>query len=179
MRPIPSLVLALTMPLVMSQVGADDFSTRVPMHEKSAQTFYVPGDIKGYGAVELMVDTGSGYTTINEATLAELKRHGGARYLRQLVGVLADGSETEVPVYAIEHMSIGGNCWLRDVEVAVFPGTSRQILGLSALRKAAPFIFSVDPPALVLSRCATASVAEITSDRTSAPAVRAIAASSR
>jgi hypothetical protein len=72
-----------------------------------------------------------------------------------LQGVLADGSELEVPVYAITRVGIGGSCWLHDVEAAVFPGTSRQILGLSALRKASPFIFSVTPPALVLSRCRT------------------------
>jgi hypothetical protein len=39
------------------------------------------------------------------------------------------------------------------VEAAVFPGKTRQILGLSALKKAAPFIFSMDPPNLVLSNC--------------------------
>jgi hypothetical protein len=36
----------------------------------------------------------------------------------------------------------------------VFPARTRQILGLSALNKAAPFTFSVDPPSLVLSNCA-------------------------
>jgi len=134
-------------------LGADDFGIRVAMQEKSAATFYVDGEIGGYGAVELMVDTGSGYMTINEETLAVLKRSDGARYVKELQGVLADGTEMRVPVYAIARLRIGADCWLRDVEAAVFPGAARQILGLSALRRAAPFIFSVDPPSLTLSRC--------------------------
>ena len=36
----------------------------------------------------------------------------------------------------------------------MFPGKTRQILGLSALRQAAPFIFSLNPPELVLSKIA-------------------------
>ena len=134
---------------------AEDFANRITMEEKSAATFYVSAQLVGYGTVELMVDTGSGYMTINEVTLDALKREGTARYVKQLQGVLADGSELEVPVYAIARVGIGGSCWLHDVEAAVFPGASRQILGLSALRKAAPFIFSVEPPELVLSRCGT------------------------
>lgn len=130
-----------------------DAKTRVAMTEKSAATFYVSSNIAGFGSTELMVDTGSGYVAINEVTLAALQDSGHARYLRQLHGILADGTEMKVPVYLISGMSIGQQCWLPDVEVAVFPGNSRQILGLSALRKAAPFVFSVDPPELSLSQC--------------------------
>ena len=145
-----ALLLLTTLP-----VHATDFGTRVPMKEKAAETFYVPAHIEGFGDTEFMVDTGSGYVTINEQTLALIKKRGIARYVKSLQGVLADGSEINVPVYTIKRLQIGGSCWLHEVEAAVFPGTSRQILGLSALRKAAPFIFSVDPPELALSHCAS------------------------
>ncbi|MBK1632581.1 hypothetical protein CKO31_17900 [Thiohalocapsa halophila] len=154
-------VLALLLPYCLGgvalavDVDPDDFRYRIDMQQKSAATFYVSGEIHGYGPLELMVDTGSGYMTINEETLAVLQHRNAARYVKQLRGVLADGSELTVPVYAIARMRIGTQCWLEDVEAAVFPGSARQILGLSALRRAAPFIFSVDPPALLLSRCAT------------------------
>ncbi len=148
-----ALLLTVILLLGLSQAYGEESQIRVAMLEKSAATFYVPGAIDGYGPVELMVDTGSGYMTINEGTLEVLKRKGAARYLKQLQGVLADGSELVVPVYTIERMSIGANCWLTNVEAAVFPGTARQILGLSALRKVAPFVFSIDPPGLMLSRC--------------------------
>ncbi len=133
---------------------AAEAQTRVAMTQYPADTFYVAANIAGFGATELMVDTGSGYVAINEVTLAALERSGHARYLKQLLGVLADGTEMKVPVYVISGMSIGQQCWLSDIEAAVFPGSSRQILGLSALRKTAPFVFSVDPPELLLSQCA-------------------------
>jgi predicted aspartyl protease len=109
-----------------------------------------------------MVDTGSGYMTINEETLAILLREERAQYVKELAGILANGNRIVVPVYAISEINIGGECRLENVEAAVFPGRTRAILGLSALTKAAPFIFSVDPPELVLSNCTTAGTSEVT-----------------
>lgn len=134
-------------------VEAAEFDTSVPMRTAGTATYYVGGYMEGVGDVDFMVDTGSGYVTINEETLAALQKENRVRYVRKLRGVMADGSELTVPVYRIETLSIGGLCHLNDVEAAVFPGKTRQILGLSALKKAAPFIFSFDPPNLVLSNC--------------------------
>lgn len=139
--------------LVWSAVQAAEFDTSVPMRHGGAATYYVAGHLEGVGEADFMVDTGSGYLTINEQTLAALQKEKRAHYVRMLRGVLADGSELVVPVYRLEALSIGGRCLLSDVEAAVFPGATRQILGLSALKKAAPFIFSFDPPNLVLSNC--------------------------
>jgi predicted aspartyl protease len=133
--------------------SAEDFDTTVHMRATTSTTFYVEGRISGLGSVDLMVDTGSGYTTINEEMLARLKNIGSVRYVREMRGRLANGSEIDVPVYAIEALSVGGGCWLRDVEAAVFPGSTRAILGLNALQRTAPFIFSFEPPRLVLSNC--------------------------
>lgn len=134
----------------------DDFDTAIPMRDGGASTYYVKGHLAGVGTVSFMVDTGSGYLTINEQTLAKLQHIRKAHYLRNLRGVLADGSELIVPVYALSQLTIGDNCVVHNVEAAVFPGRTRQILGLSALRKAGPFIFSFDPPRLVLSNCSSA-----------------------
>ncbi len=161
MRVMPNLIFSLALSVGAGSAWGDDFMIRVAMQEKSAATFYVPGEISGFGPVNLMVDTGSGYMTINEETLAVLMQRRAARYVKQLQGILADGSEIEVPVYSIGRMRIGGDCWLTDVEAAVFPGNARQILGLSALRKVAPFVFSVDPPGLSLSRCGSASASAL------------------
>ena len=138
---------------------AGEFDTDIPMRDKGAATYYVDGDIHGAGPVDLMVDTGSGYMTINEETLGMLQTSGDATYVKDLSGVLADGSTITVPVYRITQLRIGPSCVLRDVEAAVFPGKTRQILGMSALRQTAPFIFSMDPPKLVLRNC-TKSVAQ-------------------
>lgn len=139
---------------------AADFDTHVPMRDKGAATYYVDGEIHGLGRVDFMVDTGSGFMTINEETLAALRRSGDAVYVRDLSGILADGTTKRVPVYRLTQISIGPACTLRDVEAAVFPGKTRQILGLSALRQAAPFIFSLDPPKLVLSNCTASPMAK-------------------
>ncbi len=125
----------------------------VPMTIHGAATYYVKADIHGLGQVDLMVDTGSGFSTINEHSLAILKQKGMVRYKKDLVGILANGRKMKVAVYTIASMNIGESCFLKDVDAAVFPGKTRQILGLSALSKAAPFIFSVQPPELVLSQC--------------------------
>ena len=120
-------------------------------------TYYVEGEIGGVGPIDMLVDTGSGYLTINQAALDDLLKRERAGFVRKLTGVLADGSELEVPVYSIDAMRIGQSCWLRDIEAAVFPGKTRFILGLSALQKAGPFIFDFDPPSLTLSGCETIS----------------------
>lgn len=133
--------------------SAAEFDSHVPMRDKGAATYYVDGEIRGLGRVDFMVDTGSGFMTINEETLAVLMRSGDAIYMRDLSGILADGTTKRVPVYRLTQVRIGPACTLRDVEAAVFPGKTRQILGLSALRQAAPFIFSMNPPKLVLSNC--------------------------
>lgn len=139
---------------LLAQSG--EFGTSIDMDGKGGATFYVPAQIAGLGGVELMVDTGSGYMTINERMLDDLKRSGQAHFARKLRGRLANGSELEVPVYTIDAVSIGESCWLDQVEAAVFPGDTRPILGMNVLRRAGPFIFSFDPPRLVLSHCAEA-----------------------
>lgn len=135
----------------MGPAVSQEFDVRVPMQEKSAATFYVSAEIDGFGNSEFMVDTGSGYMTINETTLAALVENEQAEYLKDLSGILANGDRMVVPVYRINRMAIGGTCEIRDVEAAVFPGNTRQILGLSALTRTAPFIFSTDPAELVLT----------------------------
>lgn len=127
--------------------------TTVPMSEKSLATYYVEASLGDSLGVEFMVDTGAGYTTINEETLTSLRRTGSAVYIGELVGVMADGSQRRLPVYRVKRLVLGGDCALHDIEVAVFPSDTRMLLGLSALRKASPFVFSIDPPRLSLSNC--------------------------
>lgn len=144
--------LALGLTLVSTPVVAGEFDVTVPMHDKGLATYYVNAQIADLGASEFMVDTGSGYVTINEQTLIALQERKQAQYVKQLRAVLANGTELIIPVYAISQLRIG-TCTLHNVEAAVFPARTRQILGLSALNKAAPFTFSIDPPELVLSNC--------------------------
>lgn len=128
-----------------------EFNKRVPIQSKGTAAYYIEGHIEGFGTAQLLVDTGSGYTTIDEETLAVLKKSGRAKYLKKLRGIMADGSRKILPVYLIAGINLGGECMVRDVEAAVFPARTRPILGMKTLRKVSPFIFSMDPPSLMLS----------------------------
>ena len=134
-------------------VYANDSQQYVDMYAKDTRTFYVSGRIQDSPLTELMVDTGSSYMTINEDTLAALTKSKQATYVKKVSGVLADGSHIPISIYSIARVEIGANCVISNVEAAVFPGKTRQILGLSALRKTAPFVFSIEPPRLTLSHC--------------------------
>jgi predicted aspartyl protease len=147
------LLLVIVTLLWAVALSAADFDTSIPMRCKGASTYYVEGHLAGAGSTEFMVDTGSGHLVISQNVLSVLLAQDRAHYVRDLIGVLANGKEMVVPVYSIDELIIGDRCKFTDVEAAVFPGKDRFILGLSALQKAAPFIFSLDPPTLALSNC--------------------------
>ena len=153
MTKMSATVVALAMLGIATSASAGDEITAVPMTMKGSKTFYVAGWVAGVEPTEFMVDTGSSYMTINQVTLAKLKGNAQVNHLRDLTAVLANGDEVVMPVYSIPRVVLGNSCELVDIEAVVFPGNTRQILGLSVLRKAAPFMFSVDPPELRLSNC--------------------------
>jgi predicted aspartyl protease len=124
----------------------------VPMRAISAGTFYVQAEIGGMGAVDFLVDTGSGYTVIDTRMLDTLSGSGGVSFLKNLEGTMADGSRKVVPVYRVSQLRLG-SCALQNVDVAVFEAGARPILGMHALRRMSPFTFSVDPPAIRLGSC--------------------------
>jgi predicted aspartyl protease len=151
--PHRKLLPALLGCVLPALVTGMEFGTTIPMHQKSANTWYVKGAIGGIGQVDMLVDTGASYLAIDEASLRTLLQQGLADHVKDLNGKLADGSRHRIPVYRISELTIGSNCQLRDIEAAVLPGTVRFILGLSALNQTSPFIFSTTPPMLVLSHC--------------------------
>lgn len=140
---------------------ADDrqVATQVALYDKGLTSYYVAGHIGGYGDTEFMVDTGSAYVAIGEHVVGRLADQGFATYLRTQSAVLANGGAVAIRVYRLASLRIGEHCELHDVEVAAVPGMQRQILGLSALKRAAPFTISVEPPSLALSGCQSATAA--------------------
>ena len=134
---------------------ADSNLHRVFLKSEGTNTLYVDTYIKGFGETALLVDTGSGYSTINRNTLKQLLKKGHATFIKTLEGVMANGSRSIVPLYRISAIHLGGKCTLDNIEVAVFPTGAKEILGLNALKKLSPFIFSMDPPSLMLSNCSS------------------------
>ena len=127
--------------------------TILPMQERKAQTFYIEAQLGGLGKSEFMVDTGSSYSSINEQTLTSLQDLGKATYVKDLFGILADGSKKHVQVYRLSTLTLASKCEIQDIEVAVFPGATRHILGLNTLRKMGSFEFSFAPPQLIVKQC--------------------------
>jgi len=125
----------------------------MPLVESAAKTLYVSAAVDTLDATKFMLDTGSGYTTINQKTYDALKQLQRIHFVKKILGLLADGSQRQVNIWRVDSITLNGSCKLQNIEVAVLPGTSRQILGLATLRKAAPFTISVDPPTLSLSNC--------------------------
>lgn len=146
------LICALSLPVFAGQT-----SVTVPIHTKGASTFYIKGQLGNLASADFMVDTGSGYLVINQQSLQQLKKQGQASYVKEIRGILANGKKFVVPVWRVSSFTIADQCVLHNVEAAVFPGKTRQILGLTALEKAAPFVFSFEPPQIILSHCVQAS----------------------
>lgn len=141
----------LALLLVSGVTCGDDFSHAVPMQEKGTATYFVVATIAGL-AVDLLVDTGAGYTTLNRNTIKLLRDAGAARRSGAIEAVLANGQSVELPIYTISALNLGG-CVVKNVEVAQTPPNARNLLGLSVLRETAPFSFSLEPAELRLSHC--------------------------
>lgn len=151
-------LLSTLLVVMLSNAAAAAELQPVSMRAHSAGTFYIEGAIRGYGNLEFLVDTGSSFPVISADMLEVLQNNNAAEYVRELGGTMADGSRRVVPVYRLGEIRLGENCWLQDVEVAVFPAGSRPILGMSTLSRLAPFTFSANPPELGLSRCGARTV---------------------
>jgi clan AA aspartic protease (TIGR02281 family) len=138
--------------LTVAEMPLSDFMS-VDIQERNTGTFYIAGAIEGVGDLDMLVDTGSSYVVINDTMLEMLKTAGRAHYSRNLEGRMADGATRIIPLYRLAALRLGEECWLYDVEAAVFPAGSRPILGMNALSRLAPFTLSAHPAQLGLSHC--------------------------
>ena len=144
----------ITIMVVAGSATAADFSTSIPLIEKGTETYYVSASVGGT-RFDLLVDTGAGFTALNRTLITRLEAAGHAHKIGVVEGIMANGDIYELPVYMISSLNIGG-CIVRDFEAAEMPPGTRNLLGLSALKKAAPFAFSIEPAELHLSNCGSA-----------------------
>ena len=131
---------------------ADDI--QLELNQADSGNFYLHGTLDQAIETSLLLDTGSGYVSLSRKTFNRIRQLPGTEYARDIHGTMANGSTLRIPIYRVHELSLGVNCVLRDIEVAVFPGADRDILGLNALRRLQPFTLQMDPPALIASQCA-------------------------
>ena len=152
------IIILITALLIPFSISAADFNTSIPLIEKNTETFYVSASV-GRTQFELLVDTGAGYTALNKQLIDTLKVSGHAHQTGMIEGIMANGDIHVLRVFRISELNVGG-CIIKDFDAAQMPAGTRNLLGLSALRKAAPFAFSLEPAELRLSNCST-SVAQV------------------
>lgn len=145
-------VVICLLPAVCISAAAPDFDHHVPLVTSPGGSFYVTSHVAGIEA-DFLVDTGAGYVTVDRTLFRALREKSEVREVRRVAARLANGKLKPVTVYEVEHFVIGEGCDVGPVEVAVLEGTGRNLLGLSALTRAAPFAFHTSPPALALSGC--------------------------
>jgi len=124
----------------------------VPLEQAPGGSLYVDAEAGGISA-SFLVDTGAGLVTVSEAFFDQLEARGAVREVRRVAARLANNRLQALTVYEVAQFRIGEHCDIGPVEVAVMPGGGRNLLGLSALGRAAPFTVSMAPPALHLSGC--------------------------
>lgn len=125
----------------------------VPIDKSKTGNLYVDAVINSHVRSQFMVDTGAGMITLDRALFNEVSRDGSVEKIGKIAARLANGKHQIMSLYKVQSFSIGENCELGEMEVAVMKHSGRNILGLSALIKAAPFSIHTDPMELVLSGC--------------------------
>lgn len=133
----------------------------LPLEQRSSGTFYIEGVFGTGVATSLLVDTGSSYVVLSEKTFADLKKNEAATFLRTIRGATASGRVHEASVYSIAALTLAGECVIHDVEAVVLPGSDRDILGLSALRRLESLALDFSPPMLNASACDSVSAATL------------------
>ncbi len=125
----------------------------LPMQQVGSGNFYLHGLLDGLVETDMLLDTGSGYVSLSKKTFARIESDAGTVFQKKITGIMADGHPVSVSIYRIRELSLSATCTLHNIEVAVLPGSNRDILGLSALKQLEPFVFQMTPPKLVASHC--------------------------
>ncbi len=144
---------AFTAILCAHLAAAHNFDHSVPMTVRDSGNVYVTARFETGTASELLVDTGSGLVALSSATFEPLRALTSTVFVRDIHATLAGGRTKRLKVFRIAALTLGTRCVIRDVEVAILPGRTGDILGLSALRQVQPFALDFESPALLLSHC--------------------------
>jgi predicted aspartyl protease len=146
-----SIVAAVV--FLLSGTAHADFDVLVPMTDSGAGNYSVSASFGADPAADFLIDTGAALTTISSRLFRELQRTRKLEPVRRVAARLADGRLRAMNVYHIDDFHLGDHCSLGAIEVAVMANDGRNILGMSALAKTAPFGLHLTPAALALTRC--------------------------
>lgn len=147
-----AFVLAAGMWMSAANSRAEALGHAVSLERSGGGGMYVAGEIAGVQA-DFLVDTGADLVTVGDSVFRQMRKSGEVRETRRVAARMANNRLQVMTVYEVTHFNIGGSCDLGPVEVAVMKGAGRNLLGLSALSRGAPFTLGMAPPTLVFDHC--------------------------
>lgn len=149
----------ITALLAMSNSQADAlpnlaamFPESVPLNPTAAGSYSLTATVGGVDA-DFLLDTGASMATVNSDLFKKIRELGNVTKVRSVGARLASGKIEVLDVYQVQHFTLGSDCDLGPLEVAVLKRGGRNLLGMNVLQRAAPFAISLSPPALGLSQC--------------------------
>ena len=157
MKRVVAIILVHLSALMAPGVFADEsafaglFQRTVPLQPSGSGSFTVTATLAGVEA-DFLLDTGASMVTLTRDVFEQVRARGGVSEAGQVAARTASGRLETLYTYRVEKFTLG-ECQLGPLEVAVLKRGGRNLLGMSALSRSAPFAVSTTPPALGLSHC--------------------------
>lgn len=139
-----SLVLMAMMFVAACETSARDIVS-VELASNDVGTLHVNATLGAAVNTRFLLDTGSAYVVLTDATRRRLASEGALTPVRQLRAVMANNATARAQVYRVSALRLASGCVVRDFEAVALPGARKDILGLSALRAVAPFTVHLEP----------------------------------
>lgn len=142
--------------LTLSEGSRGQSGLNVPLSSTAGGAYQVTMQIIGVAQsdTEFLLDTGAAMMSINSAFFKVLQAKEAVHKLREVAVRLADGRRRLLSVYEVRGLRIADGCELGSVEAVLVPGEGRNLLGLNALYRLAPFTVNFSPdPILNVSSC--------------------------
>lgn len=123
----------------------------VPLTDTGRGTLELTVSVDGV-AGQFLLDTGAGMLMISKELFSAVGGERAHEHVRQIALRLANNRIEVTDVYRIDSLRVG-DCELGPLEAAIGKAKSRNLLGLEALRGAAPLSIEMAPPSIQLHGC--------------------------
>ena len=150
MPTIRTLTATPLLALTVFSAQAGEVSS-VALKGNKVGTLHVMATVGAHVRTEFLLDTGSAYVVLTEATRHALADEGALTPVRKLRAVMANDATARAQVYRVSSLTLGAQCTIRNFEAVALPGARKDILGLSVLRVVAPFTVGFEPLRLQIS----------------------------
>lgn len=143
--------------------------TSVALEASDVGTLHVAARFDASHTTRFLLDTGSAFVVLTDETRRELQRAGKLERLRELNAVMANNASVRAPVFRVSALDLGNGCVIRDFEAVALPGARKNILGLTALKRVAPFTIQFGPDRLALTCVGELADSNLTASRDANP----------